>query len=106
MLAILRLYSKRSREEVSAATGLTVQMLIGYETGAQAPSLPDLTAFAHCYDCDLRFLLEAFGHVTADSTPSGLGIAADFDGELTHDEKVDLKELVRSFANRDSSDDG
>lgn len=98
LLSLLRFFSKEEVEQVAEATGIAVQSLRDYEQGKKEPTLSHLATLAAHYKGDLRVLLEAFGHVSQDASPTSMGLAAQFNDELDDSEKLDLKKLVAAFA--------
>lgn len=97
VLAAIRFFADESRDNVASATGIPVAELEAYEKGEVAPTLMDLTKLAEHFNGDLRFLLEVFGHVKEGAAQESLGIAAMFSGELSDEEKLDLRNLVKAF---------
>jgi hypothetical protein len=100
VLALLRFSTGEEISVVATATHIPDKTLTAYEKGTAAPSLHHLTLLAAHYKANLRFLLEAFGHVNQDAAPESLGMAAKFGGELTEHEKLDLKSLMNFFTRR------
>lgn len=99
-LALLRFFRRKDAATVAKATGITVDRIKSYEKGEQTPSLKDLSAIATYYGANLRVILEVFGHVSEGAASSSMGIAAKFSGQLSDDEKVSLKELVKYYADK------
>lgn len=97
VLAAIRFFSSESLDDVAAATGIPASVLRAYEKGEQEPSPMDLSNLADHFNGDLRFLLEVFGRVREGAQQESLGIAAMFQGELSEDEKLDLRNLVKAF---------
>jgi transcriptional regulator with XRE-family HTH domain len=98
LLSIIRFFSKESLESVATATEIPVATLQAYEKGQKPPPLHHLVALSKHYKAELRVLLTAFGHVEKSASKTSMGLAAKFDGELTPEEKLDLKNLVKRFS--------
>ncbi|MEQ1670517.1 MAG: helix-turn-helix transcriptional regulator [Hyphomicrobium sp.] len=98
VLALLRAYRQQTLEQVSSGTGIPIPVLEAYESGRSAPSLPHIPRLAKQYQAELKFLLDVFGHTAANSPEESMGIAAHFEGTLSQEEKLDLRELVQAFS--------
>ena len=99
-LAILRFFANEEVEDVSRGTGILAAQLRLFEKGESHPSLEQLTRLGSHFHADLRVLLDVFGHIAEDAAEESMGLAAQFAGELTDEEKLDLKHLVESFSDR------
>jgi len=102
-LAILRYFASETPAQTASALGISENVLNSYEKGESAPTLPDLNKFAKHFKADFRLLLSIFGHIGQDASETSMGIAAQFDGELGHREKADLRKLVDAFSKRSKS---
>lgn len=101
LLVLLRHVHEKDISQVATETGIATDVLQSYESGARAVSLKDSVALAGAFQVDLRVLMEALGNVKADASGEAMGIAAQFTGDLTEGEKLDLKKTMATFiANR------
>ena len=101
MLAILRVRgAKLDLKEVAGKLAIPVSTLEAYEKGEAEPTLPELTALARFYNADLRGLLAVFGHIAPNASSESMGIAAQFDGQLSDAEKFDLRALIERVSKR------
>jgi transcriptional regulator with XRE-family HTH domain len=97
VLYLLRVTSDLSLESVAQKVGISADKLINYEQGVEEPSARDLTRLANALGANLRPLLDAFGISLQSASEPSYGIAAQFGGELSEEEKVDLKKLFASI---------
>lgn len=98
LLGMMRSVRGIDIEDVAKATKIDAGRLRAYEDGKQSPVPQHMVALAKFFGADLRMLMQAFGQVSDDAASDSMGIAAQFGGELTEEEKVDLRTLVGMFA--------
>lgn len=100
LLAVLRFFAEKTDEEIAQRAKVPVETLRAYERGQKKPSMKDLPALAKALEADLRSLLEVFGYAEASQGEAPMGLAAQFGGELSDQEKADLRALVSAFAKK------
>jgi transcriptional regulator with XRE-family HTH domain len=102
LLAVVRFFAEKNEEDVAKAAGISIDTLRAYEHGQRKPTMKDLPQLAKALGADLRSLLEAFGYAEPAKGEVSMGLAAQFDGEVSEQEKADLKALVSAFAKKRS----
>ncbi|MEW6664607.1 MAG: helix-turn-helix transcriptional regulator [Thermodesulfobacteriota bacterium] len=102
ILILLRIYSNLKADEVAKGLGVTNQELADIENGDSRVPFQWVPKLAKLFNVDLKALLTVLGHTrvsAADGTETRsteLPLAAQYSGpELSEQEKVDLKELVK-----------
>lgn len=98
LLALLRRVREKDIAQLSAETGIDSGVLLAYESGARAVSLKDTVTLANTLKINLRPLMEALGNIKEGAPAESMGIAAQFTGDLTEGEKLDLQRTVAAFA--------
>ena len=100
VLALLRFFAKETTAHVAATTHVPEDILTQYEKGQRPPSLQHLMSLSNHYQADKGLMLSIFGHTKAGAAAETLGIAAQFQGSLSADEKLDLKRVIEAFAKK------
>ncbi len=80
--------------------GVSEQRLRDFEADAAVPELRELKPLADAIGVEMRALMEVFGHVKDDAAPESLGIAAQWDGDLSLEERARLRALVQEAAEK------
>lgn len=98
VLTMLRTVRGMKIEDVAKPTKIDPIRLQKYESGELEPTPQDMVALAKFFGADLRAFMQAFGAIRDDAPENSMGIAAQFGGELSEEERLDLKTLVKTFA--------
>jgi transcriptional regulator with XRE-family HTH domain len=98
LLAILRTVRGIKIVDVAKATKIEATVLEKYESGDVEPGPQEMVALAKFFGADLRTFMQAIGSIRDDAAEDSMGIAAHFAGELSEEERLDLRALVGVFA--------
>lgn len=98
VLTMLRTVRGMKVEDVAKPTKIDSSRLRMYENGELEPTPQHMVALAKFFGADLRAFMQAFGSIRDDAAENSMGIAAQFGGELSEEERLDLRTLVEMFA--------
>lgn len=105
LLSIKRFFAGQTVDDVARDSKLfNASDLVRIEQGAVTPDHRELVDLARSYEIELRVLLEAYDHVSADASAESMGLAAQASEPLTAREKLDLAKLVAAFRRGDGSE--
>lgn len=98
LIAILRTARGLEVVDVAKATKIEAKLIDRYEAGAAEPGPAEMVALAKFFSADLRMFMQAIGSIRDDAAEDSMGIAAHFAGELSEEERLDLRATVEAFS--------
>lgn len=110
VLTLVRIFNHEGIEEIfdritiereASRINIEMETLMEYEKGIKVPPYQEVPTLAKGYGIRTKILMELFGHAKPKKTEDDFdfGIAAQYSGrDLTEQEKIDLKELVKMIS--------